>query len=41
MTIISFIAFTFLFAIISYFATRKTNEETSDGYILGSISLTA
>ena len=41
MAIISFIAFTFLVAGISYFVTRKTNEETSDGYFLGGRSLSA
>ena len=39
--IISFFGFTALVAIISYFATRKTNENTSDGYFLGGRSLTA
>jgi SSS family solute:Na+ symporter len=41
MAILSFIAFTFIVAIISYVATRKTNEKTSDGYFLGGRSLTA
>jgi len=41
MGIISFVGFTLLVAIISYFATRKTNENTSDGYFLGGRSLTA
>ncbi len=41
MGIISFIGFTLLVAIISYFATRKTNENTSEGYFLGGRSLTA
>lgn len=36
-----FIAFTLLVAIISYLATRKTNENSSDGYFLGGRSLTA
>ena len=39
--IISFVGFTALVAIISYYATRKTNENTSDGYFLGGRSLTA
>ena len=39
--IISFIGFTLLVAIIAYLATRKTNENTSDGYFLGGRSLTA
>lgn len=41
MGIISFIGFTLLVAIISYLATRKTNENTSEGYFLGGRSLTA
>jgi len=41
MGIISFIGFTLLVAIIAYFATRNTNENTSDGYFLGGRSLTA
>ncbi|AXT60506.1 solute:sodium symporter family transporter [Aquimarina sp. AD10] len=41
MGVISFIGFTLLVAIISYFATRKTNENTSEGYFLGGRSLTA
>ena len=41
MAIISFISFTFLVAGISYYVTRKTNEETSDGYFLGGRSLSA
>ena len=41
MAIFSFIAFTLLVAIISYLATRKTNENTADGYFLGGRSLTA
>ena len=36
-----FITFTLLVAIISYVATRKTNESSSDGYFLGGRSLTA
>jgi SSS family solute:Na+ symporter len=40
MAIASFIAFTALVAIASYFLTGKT-EETSDGYFLGGRSLTA
>ncbi|KGK29967.1 solute:sodium symporter family transporter [Cellulophaga sp. E6(2014)] len=39
--IISFVGFTALVAIISYFATRKTDESSSDGYFLGGRSLTA
>ena len=39
--IISFIGFTLLVAIIAYFSTRKTYENTSDGYFLGGGSLTA
>jgi SSS family solute:Na+ symporter len=33
--------FTALVAIVSYFATRNTNENSSDGYFLGGRSLTA
>lgn len=39
--ILSFVGFTALVGIISYFATRTTNETTSDGYFLGGRSLTA
>ena len=39
--ILSFVGFTLLVAVISYFATRSTNETTSDGYFLGGRSLTA
>ncbi|MEZ4802969.1 MAG: solute:sodium symporter family transporter [Gelidibacter sp.] len=39
--IISFVGFTLLVAIISYFATRNTDESSSDGYFLGGRSLTA
>ena len=39
--ILSFVGFTALVAVISYVATRKTNENTSDGYFLGGRSLTA
>jgi len=39
--IISFVGFTALVAIISYIATRKTDEKSSDGYFLGGRSLTA
>lgn len=40
MQILSFLGFTALVAIISYLATRKTNENSSDGYFLGGRSLT-
>ena len=40
MQIISFLGFTALVAIISYLATRKSNEDSSDGYFLGGRSLT-
>ena len=40
MAILSFIAFTLLVAIIAYFSTRKTDENTQDGYFLGGRSLT-
>jgi SSS family solute:Na+ symporter len=39
--ILSFVGFTALVAIISYFATRSTDETSSDGYFLGGRSLTA
>ena len=41
MTILTFLAFTLLVAVISYLATRKTNEKSADGYFLGGRSLTA
>ncbi|MEM7085053.1 MAG: solute:sodium symporter family transporter [Bacteroidota bacterium] len=40
-TALSFLAFTLLVAIISYLATRKTDESSADGYFLGGRSLTA
>ncbi|MFG6686077.1 solute:sodium symporter family transporter [Mariniflexile sp. HNIBRBA6329] len=40
MQILSFLGFTILVAVISYFKTRKTDESTSDGYFLGGRSLT-
>lgn len=39
--IISFVGFTLLVAVISYYATRNTDETSSDGYFLGGRSLTA
>lgn len=39
--IFSFFGFTALVAIISYFATRNSDETSSDGYFLGGRSLTA
>ena len=39
--ILSFVGFTLLVAVISYLATRKTDENSSDGYFLGGRSLTA
>ena len=41
MQILSFIGFTLLVAIISYIATRKIDEQSSEGYFLGGRSLTA
>ena len=41
MTIITFLAFTTLVAVVAYMATRKTNEKSADGYFLGGRSLTA
>ena len=40
MGLITFAAFTILVAVISYFASRTTDETTSDGYFLGGRSLT-
>ncbi|MDO6759998.1 solute:sodium symporter family transporter [Tamlana sp. 2_MG-2023] len=40
MGILSFVGFTLLVAIIAYLATRKVNENSSDGYFLGGRSLT-
>ncbi len=40
MGLFTFAAFTLLVAVISYFAARKTDETTSDGYFLGGRSLT-
>ncbi|MBP2834105.1 solute:sodium symporter family transporter [Aquimarina sp. U1-2] len=40
MGILSFIGFTLLVGVIAYYATRKTDENTSDGYFLGGRSLT-
>ncbi len=39
--ILSFVGFTALVAILSYFWTRGTNEDKADGYFLGGRSLTA
>jgi SSS family solute:Na+ symporter len=39
-SIISFVVFTALVAIVTYFLTRKTDEGSSDGYFLGGRSLT-
>lgn len=39
--ILSFLGFTIIVAVVSWYATRKTNEETSEGYFLGGRSLTA
>lgn len=41
LSVLSFLVFTAVVAIISYRATRKTNETSSDGYFLGGRSLTA
>jgi SSS family solute:Na+ symporter len=41
MQLLTFLGFTLIVAIISYLATRKTNEASSDGYFLGGRSLTA
>ncbi len=39
MQIITFLGFTLLVALISYYKSRKNNEATSDGYFLGGRSL--
>lgn len=39
--IISFLGFTIVVGVIAYLSTRKTDENTSDGYFLGGRSLTA
>lgn len=41
LAIFSFVGFTTLVAIIAWYATRSTNEKSSDGYFLGGRSLTA
>jgi len=41
LSIVSFIGFTALVAIIAWYASRKTNEKTADGYYLGGRSLGA
>ena len=41
MQILTFLGFTIAVAVISYFATRNTEESSSDGYFLGGRSLTA
>ena len=41
MQFLTFIGFTALVAIISYYKTRNTGETSSDGYFLGGRSLTA
>ncbi len=41
LTIISFVGFTALVAIIAWYATRNTNEKSADGYYLGGRSLGA
>ena len=41
LAIVSFVGFTLMVGVISYLATRKTDESTSDGYFLGGRSLTA
>lgn len=40
MQFVTFLAFTLLVAVISYYKSRSNNEETSDGYFLGGRSLT-
>ena len=41
LAVVSFLGFTLLVGVISYFATRNTDEATADGYFLGGRSLTA
>ncbi len=41
MQLVTFLGFTILVGVISYLATRGTDENTSDGYFLGGRSLTA
>jgi SSS family solute:Na+ symporter len=41
LSIISFVGFTLLVAVIAWYSTRKTNENTADGYYLGGRSLGA
>jgi SSS family solute:Na+ symporter len=41
MAIFTFLAFTLLVAVISYYKTRSTDEQSSEGYFLGGRSLTA
>lgn len=41
MAIISFLGFTILVAVIAWYSTRNTNEDSSEGYFLGGRSLTA
>lgn len=41
MQLLSFLGFTILVGIIAYLSTRKTDENSSDGYFLGGRSLTA
>jgi len=41
LSIISFVGFTLLVAIIAWYATRSTNEKSADGYFLGGRSLGA
>src|SRR6056297_2819465 len=41
MALISFLGFTLMVGIISWWSVRKTDETSSDGYFLGGRSLTA
>ncbi len=41
LSILSFVGFTLLVAVIAWYSTRKTNENTADGYYLGGRSLGA
>ena len=41
LSIVSFLGFTLLVAGVAWYATRKTNEKSADGYFLGGRNLTA
>ena len=41
LTLISFVGFTLFVAVVAWWATRKTDEKSADGYYLGGRSLGA